>query len=247
MKNKPETITNERSELTNSDYLRNKVEELTAQEIDANGASIDKISNAVFLSVCDHVGRSLFGGLDISSDAVILGNMALIYTAICNRYDKIPSLEGFAYICRISPDLVKSWAQDAKSITPKTPYLEQLISALTPEINAIYIYNIPIVNDYREEPYNTSNIDNLCRGEMLTAVCGRIYERLQFCREEALKNKLLNGNQQIGAIAVANQEYKWDADKVQREERARALTLADLPKIDTYVNSQMITQTTESL
>ena len=84
------------------------------------------------------------------------------------------------------------------------------------------------------------------KGEILTAVHGLIYNRLTAHRETALKYKMIDSKQQIGAIAVANSEYGWSADRIGQEERARALTLSDLPKLSNYVNSSDVPEIEET-
>ena len=75
-------------------------------------------------------------------------------------------------------------------------------------------------------------------GELITAVNGSIFVRLQNVRENSIKSAFLQAKQQLGAIALVNREFGWSADTVTQVERARALSLSDLPKLQSYVNPQ---------
>ena len=65
-------------------------------------------------------------------------------------------------------------------------------------------------------------------------------------REAGLKARLLSDKQQLGAVAVANREFGWSADRIASEERARALTLSDLPKLSDYVNPAQLPEKPET-
>lgn len=233
-------IINSFQEMHNIDYLRNRAEEATERQFTDKRKNPEKTTNAVFLSICDRVGRELFSGLDISNDALLLCLMVKIYGNLCNTYDKTPSLEGYANICGLSLDAVRSWSQDAKALTPKMPTIDQIIEAISAGCDKVslleddYIYN----SSHLGSEYNSSksNLMSLGEADVLTIAYGRIFERLQYIREESIKNRFLSSGQQLGALALVNQEFRWDADKIKREESARALTLADLPKITDYVN-----------
>ena len=88
--------------------------------------------------------------------------------------------------------------------------------------------------------YISHNNNNILDAEpgVITAIRGLIYNRLQYFREANIKNRLLSGKQQIGVMAVANREFSWSADRLASEDRARRLTLSDLPKLPSYVNKE---------
>ena len=82
--------------------------------------------------------------------------------------------------------------------------------------------------------------------DVITAINGIIYNKLQDMREAGLKARLLSDKQQLGAVAVANREFGWSADRIANEERARALTLSDLPKLSNYVNNNSLPELSET-
>ena len=216
--------------------------------------SLSECSNLQFLGGLEYVGRSLFGGFNLEQDPLLLALSFSVYVTIINRYGKTASLQGFGFFSQIDPETVKDWQADAKTLKKG--------QTLTDAVNELlYIYNIL----YFKEPDNKSikNNNNIIldnsiiysysldiaiqrKREILTVVSGLIYKKLIEYRETALKYKMIDSKQQVGAIAVANQEFGWSADRIGQEERARALTLSDLPKLSNYVNSEKLPEIPET-
>lgn len=235
--------------LYNFDYLVNKAEEITSDFCNdqINGvkdAQPQNMTNQVYNAVLADIGRTLFRNIDISDDGLLLCIMFDVYNYIACKHDKIISLEGFAFICGIAPEIVQSWAQDANSLQ-KSDLLDNRKKALyilyTDYINTNQS-DKQSINDtelYYINPY--SILSDTEKGRYMiesTAVKGHIYNKIAFFRESGIKNKMLSAKQQLGVVAVVNREYGWSAERIGKEERARALTLADLPKLSSYVNNE---------
>ena len=244
-------------DIYNYDYLLCRAVDLM-QDYESNPQnqinSLSECSNVQFLGGLEFVGRSLFGGFDLVSDALLLALSLSVYITLVNKYGKTASIEGYGFFTMIDPETVKGWQADAKTLK-KGQTLTELVNEL------LYIYNIL----YFKEPDNKTikNNNNIIlndsviysysldiaiqrKREILTAISGLIYKKLIEYRETALKYKMIDSKQQVGAIAVANQEFGWSADRIGKEERARALTLADLPKLSNYVNSEKLPEIPET-
>lgn len=244
-------------DIYNYDYLLCRAVDLM-QEYESNPQNeintLLECSNVQFLGGLEFVGRSLFGGLDLSSDALLLALCSSVYVSLVNKYGKTASIEGFGFFAMIDPETVQSWQADAKTLK-KGLTMSNAINELLYIYNTLYfkelsqipINNHSIMGDHNILKYNyTSDTARQRQAELLTTVNGLIYNRLTAYRETALKYKMIDGKQQIGAIAVANNEYGWSADRIGKEERARALTLADLPKLSNYVNSEKLPEIPET-
>lgn len=247
-------------DIYNYDYLLCRAVDLM-QDYESNPQNeintLSECSNVQFMGGLEFVGRSLFGGFDLVSDALLLALSLSVYITLVNKYGKTASIEGFSFFAMIDPETVQSWQADAKTLK-KGLTMSSVINEL------LYIYNILYFKELSQITINNHSLmgkDNLLQynynsdvardriGELSTSVFGLVYNRLHAFRETALKYKMIDSKQQIGAIAVANNEYGWSADRIGKEERARALTLADLPKLSNYVNSDKlpeIPQTTET-
>lgn len=216
--------------------------------------SLSECSNVQFLGGLEFVGRSLFGGFDLVSDALLLALSLSVYITLVNKYGKTASIEGYGFFAMIDPETVKGWQADAKTLK-KGLTMSSVINEL------LYIYNTLYFKELSQIPMNNNSImgnhsiiqynyDSEMaiqrRAELSTSVFGLVYNRLHAFRETALKYKMIDSKQQIGAIAVANNEYGWSADRIGKEERARALTLADLPKLSNYVNSEKLPEIPET-
>ena len=239
------------------DFLLNRAEEITSDFCNdqANGvkdAQPQNMTNQVYNAVLADIGRSLFRNIDISNDGLLLCIMFDLYNYIACKHDKIISLEGFAFICGIAPEIVQSWAQDAKSLQ-KSDLLDNRKKALyilyTNYINSNQS-DKQYINDtelYYINPYNI--LSETDKGQYMnesTAVKGHIYNKIAFFRESGIKNKMLSAKQQLGVVAVVNREFGWSADRIGQEERARALTLSDLPKLSNYVNESKPPEITQN-
>lgn len=238
------------------DYLVNKAEEITSDFCNdqINGvkdAQPQNMTNQVYNAVLADIGRTLFRNIDISNDGLLLCIMFDVYNYIACKHDKIISLEGFAFICGIAPEIVQSWAQDANSLQ-KSDLLDNRKKALyilyTNYINSKQS-DKQYINDsqlYYINPYTILGDDDKRKYlSESTAVKGHIYNKIAFFRESGIKNKMLSAKQQLGVVAVVNREFGWSAERIGKEERARALTLADLPKLSNYVNSDKLPEIPE--
>lgn len=244
-------------EFYNYDFLLHRAVDLL-QDYESNPEnqinSLSECSNLQFLGGLEYVGRSLFGGFDLEQDPLLLALSFSVYVTIINRYGKTASLQGFGFFSQIDPETVKGWQADAKTLK-KGQTLTELVNEL------LYIYNILYFKKPDNKSISNNNIildDNILysysldiaiqrKREILTAVSGLIYKKLIEYRETALKYKMIDSKQQVGAIAVANSEFGWSADRIGQEERARALTLSDLPKLSNYVNSEKLTELPETV
>lgn len=245
-------IKDHNAELYNIDYLYNKSVNIIldyAADPTNNIKDIYNISNIRFLDALRAVNRGLFAGLDVDTDPLLKAILINVYIDISNKFDKIISLEGFSYISGIQTETIKQYAADAGHVK-KTMNIMQYICILYKiytNNNIIQSDNINIYNIYN----NKYNIDlynnyNTVPPDVITAINGIIYNKLQDMREAGLKARLLSDKQQLGAVAVANREFGWSADRIANEERARALTLSDLPKLTNYVNNNSLPELSET-
>ena len=244
-------------ELYSYDFLLSRAVEIM-QDYESNPqnqiSTLAECSNVQFLGGLEYVGRCLFGGLDVINDSLLLALSLSVYITIVNKYGKTASLEGFSFFATIDPETVKGWQADAKTLKKGAT-----LTDITQEL--LYIYYILYNKELTQLPINnhsllgknsiinynyTSEEARQRQAELLTTVNGLIFNRLHDFRETALKYKMIDSKQQIGAIAVANSEYGWSADRIGQEERARALTLSDLPKLSNYVNDTRAPEITET-
>lgn len=232
-------------ELYNVDYLKNKVLEnarfYMSNPENETGDKMSELSQNTFDYVLKDAGRATFGGFDVQNDLLLLCIICIVYIDISAKYNKIVSFEGFAMFSGVPCEYVKTWVNDYKTMQGKQIYINSIISDLQ-NIYDKYNYNINII-------YTDNNIFNICGvasfAELSTACRGSIYARLHSFREHEIKNGFLSSKQQLGAVALVNKEYSWNADNVAQIERARALSLADLPKMSDYVNRQNRLETSE--
>ena len=244
-------------DIYNYDYLLCRAVDLM-QDYESNPQnqinSLSECSNVQFLGGLEFVGRSLFGGFDLVSDALLLALSLSVYITLVNKYGKTASIEGYGFFTMIDPETVKGWQADAKTLK-KGQTLTDVVNELLYIYNTLYfkefshksINNHSLMGNHNIIQYNyTSDTARHRQAELLTVVNGLIFNRLTAYRETALKYKMIDSKQQIGAIAVANSEYGWSADRIGQEERARALTLADLPKLSNYVNSEKLPEIPET-
>lgn len=243
-------------EIYNYDFLLSRAVDLL-QDYEANPQNqirtLLECSNLQFLGALEFVGRSLFGGLNLSDDPLLLAFALSVYVSIVNKYGKTASVEGFAFFAVIDPETVRGWQADAKTLK-KGQTMTETVERL------LYIYDILYFKELSQKTINiqyTKGKSNLyynfsiseaeaVKGELSTIVNGLVYNRLHDFRESAIKYKMIDSKQQIGALAVANNEFGWSADRIGQEERARALTLQDLPKLTDYVNPQKTIESDET-
>ena len=238
---------NSMQELYNMDILRTRVVEgiraYMANPENETGAFIADVPQGQFNYILCDAGRSVFGGVRVRDDILLTGLLCLVYVELCAKYNKIPSIVGFAMFSGIPSDYIKLWQADAKRIDGKQYILQDIIECL----QIIYCnieYNIPyLISNYH---FNNTGLPFASFGELQTAINGLVYARLQDIRENAIKDNFLQAKQQLGAIALVNREYGWSADTVAQTERARALSLADLPKMSGYVNHENRLETSET-
>lgn len=245
-------IKDHNAELYNVDFLYNKSVNIIldyAADPTNNIKDIYNISNIRFLDALRAVNRGLFAGLDVDADPLLKAILINVYIDISNKFDKIISLEGFSYITGIQIETIKQYAADAGHVK-KTMNIMQYICILYKiytNNNFINSDNFNIYNIYNNK-YNNYDLNNIYSvpQDVTTAVNGIIYNKLQDMREAGLKARLLSDKQQLGAVAVANREFGWSADRIANEERARALTLSDLPKLSNYVNNNSLPELSET-
>lgn len=233
-------------EIYNFEFLLSKeLELLQDYESDPHNQieSLLECSNIQFISALEITGRILFSGFSLLTDPLLLALASMVYSSIVNRYSKTASLESFAEFVQIDPETVRSWQADSLTLK-KGQGLTDLIN------ETIYIYNILYFSNKPLNYYNSIGKNNIIypsynildaervKKELSTKIFGVVYNRIVHNREVAIKYKMIDSKQQVGAIAVANSEYGWSADRIGQEERARALTLADLPKLTNYVNKE---------
>ena len=247
-------IKDHNAELYNADFLYNKSVNIIldyAADPTNNIKDIYNISNIRFLDALRAVNRGLFAGLDVDADPLLKAILINVYIDISNKFDKIISLEGFSYISGIQTETIKQYAADAGHVK-KTMNIMQYICILykiyinNKIINQSDIYNIYINNNNIALNDYNNYIGRDMPQDVITAVNGIIYNKLQDMREAGLKARLLSDKQQLGAVAVANREFGWSADRIANEERARALTLSDLPKLSNYVNNNSLPELSET-
>lgn len=244
-------IKDHNAELYNIDFLYNKSVELMldySADPTNNVKNLHMISNIQFLDALRFVNRGLFSGLDVDADPLLKALCINVYIDISNKFDKIISLEGFGYYTGIQTETIKQYAADAGHVNKTNNNIMVYINILykiyfnrniLDTNNNIYINN-NIYNSINYDSYNTVPPD------VITAINGIIYNKLQDMREAGLKARLLSDKQQLGAVAVANREFGWSADRIANEERARALTLSDLPKLTNYVNTAALPELSET-
>ena len=263
-----EKATDSKNELYKKPFLLNQIVKYLQdyEENEKNGLPTDPkgngnpkgltgATNNQFYRALEVVNGLMFGGLSLENDPLLLALLSDVFISVCNQYNKTPSLEGFGYISGISADILRSWSADAKTDDKKTT-LNDCINKLYIYYNKlfnikdldqpIYFNNINLINNNNIYDFNNNNIDLVQGfGMLATATSGKIYNKLLLARENAIKNHMIDSKQQLGAVAVVNREFAWSADRIGQEERARALTLADLPKLSSYVNSSKTIETTE--
>lgn len=248
-------IKDHNAELYNVDFLYNKSVNIIldyAADPTNNIKDIYNISNIRFLDALRAVNRGLFAGLDVDADPLLKAILINVYIDISNKFDKIISLEGFSYITGIQTETIKQYAADAGHVKKNDNILRYIcilykIYINNKIINQSDIYNIYINNNNNIVLNDYNNyIGRDVPQDVITAVNGIIYNKLQDMREAGLKARLLSDKQQLGAVAVANREFGWSADRIANEERARALTLSDLPKLSNYVNNNSLPELSET-
>lgn len=231
-------INNTLHEIYNADFLRRRVLELIQDYTsDANNETGERVSDMpqnqfdYMISFC---GRSLFGGMDTNNDLLLLCIACVVFCDVSTKFNKIVSLDGFARFVGLPVEYVKTWKTDADAISKKGFYIENFIIELSNLYSTCDCNYYNIINYYQLD-----SISGVCSsGELLTAVKGVIFSRVHGFRENEIKNGFLSSKQQLGAVALVNREYGWSADTVSQVERARALSLSDLPKLQSYVNPQ---------
>lgn len=233
------------NELYNVDILRARVlesiREYMSKPENETGDKITDMPQNMIDYMFSSCGRSVFGGMDLYNDILLLSLACVVYTDISTKYNKIVSVDGFGRFAGVAVEYVKTWQIDAKTASNKGLYLDNLISEL---------YNLYLQYDFNyTNIFNNNNIfiGGLNGSELSTATKGAIFSRLHGYRENEIKNAFLSSKQQLGAVALVNKEFGWSADTVTQVERARALSLSDLPKINTYVNPQNTLETQEPL
>lgn len=228
-------INNELQEFYDANFLRARVLEsmrdYMSKPENETGEKITELPQIQFDYVLTVAGRSVFGGMDTQHDYLLLCLLCVVYIEIVTKYNKYVSLEAFASFVNLPVEFVRTWENDQRSIK-KGLYLDNIITELTTIYrDTNYNYNNLNENIYSCDAFNSW-------GELITAVNGSIFVRLQNVRENSIKSAFLQAKQQLGAIALVNREFGWSADTVTQVERARALSLSDLPKLQSYVNPQ---------
>ena len=233
------------NELYNIDTLKNRVLEnarfYMSNPENETGDKMSELSQNTFDYVLQYAGRATFGGLDINKDLLLLCLVCIAYIDISAKYNKIVSFEGFGMFSGVPSEYVKTWQNDYKMIQNKGLYITSIINELSVlydkyDCNVNYIINNNLI-------FNICGVASFA--ELSTACRGSVYARLHSFREHEIKNGFLSSKQQLGAVALVNKEYSWNADNVAQIERARALSLADLPKMSDYVNRQNRLETSE--
>ncbi len=245
-------------DIYNLEFIKNRAETIIKEfaQDPENGIKdflAVNINNQVFNAVLSDIRLSLFFGVDPVSDPLLLIIIFDAFIYLNTKYNKIVSVESFSFFSGVSLDLVNSWSQDANTIT-KNDILDNHINEL------YFIYNKYIFNKYSDKQTNNNNtiyyinLNNIILpsevlekiGKEATAVKGHIFNKIAFFRESAIKNKFFGAKQLLGAVAVVNREFGWSAERIGKEERARALTLSDLPKLTDYVNPQKTIESDET-
>lgn len=237
--------TNTIKELYNIDILKNRVldniRDYMSKPENETGEKITEMQQTQFDYMLKNAGRATFGGMDTSNDILFLCLLCIVYIDINAKYNKIVSFEGFAMFSGVPCDYIKTWINDVKTMQGKQIYIDNIINGLY-QLYSNYDFNVNYI-------INNNLIFNICGfdsfGDIITACRACIYSRLQGFRENEIKNGFLSSKQQLGAVALVNREFAWNADNVAQIERARALTLADLPKMSNYVNRQNRLETSE--
>lgn len=237
------------NELYNADMLRSRLlESMRAYMSDPQnetGEHINELPQTQYDYIMQSAGREVFGGMDAEKDPLFLLVLCTVYTDLSAKYNKVVSLDGFAGFAGLAVEFVRAWSTDAKAINGKGLYINSFIKILL----KLYIdYNYHISFDNNNILYNDLFISLGVRSgaDVVTACRGLVFARLQGFREYEIKNGFLSSKQQLGAVALVNKEFAWSADTIAQTERARALTLADLPKMSNYVNHQNGLETSES-
>ena len=229
-----EKVVNEINELYNVDLLRarvlHNVREYMSDPNNETGDRLTEISQNQFDYILKCAGGQTFGGVVSSDNPLLLCLACVVYVDICAKYNKIVSVDGFGMFTGIDPDDLRTWANDARTAQQKHIYLNNLITDL---IN-LYTFNDFNYHILFDNIISIRGCENW--GELLTTARGLVFSRLHKYREHEIKNGFLSSKQQLGAVALVNKEYQWNADNVAQVERARALSLSDLPKLPNYVN-----------
>ena len=237
------------NELYNADILRARLlESVRAYMSDPQnetGEKINELPQTQYDYIMQDAGREVFGGMDAEQDPLFLLVLCTVYTDLSAKYNKVVSLDGFAGFAGLAVEFVRAWSTDAKAINGKGLYINSFIKILL-RLYDDYNYHISFDNN------NIILSDNIfislgvrSGADIVTACRGLVFARLQGFREYEIKNGFLSSKQQLGAVALVNKEFSWSADTIAQTERARALTLADLPKMSGYVNRQNRLETSE--
>lgn len=138
----------------------------------------------------------------------IINNLCNVYISLCSRYNKEINIYGYMYLTNVSYTTIKRWYTD---------YYDNSTQC----INTISELDI----------YNTDR-------HTVTAVRASIYKRLLDAREDSLSNMLTSGKNPVGTIAILNHAYHWATDNAIHEEKQRAITLSQLPKLELSDNGK---------
>lgn len=203
------------------------------------------INNQIINSVLFDINNDLFAGIETEKDPLLLIIIFECFIYITSKYNKIVSLEAFSFFSGVPLDDLFLWSQDS-NILPKNDILDnhkKELYILYKNIYSRYITknNIKDINNdlyYIDINNIMNNADKDECLQELTAIKGHIYKKIAFFRESGIKNKMLGSSQQLGVVAIVNREFGWSAERIGKEERARALTLQDLPKLTNYVNNE---------
>lgn len=232
------------------DFIKNKSEQIIKEFASDPDNGIKEglcvnINNQIFNSVLFDINNDLFAGIETEKDPLLLIIIFECFIYITSKYNKIVSLEAFSFFSGVPLDDLFLWSQDAK-LLQKSDILDNHKKELYILYKNIYTRynnknNIKDINNdlYYINIYNImSNAEKDKCLQELTAIKGHIYNKIAFFRESGIKNKMLGSSQQLGVVAIVNREFGWSAERIGKEERARALTLSDLPKLSNYVNNE---------